>query len=67
MALQETRFQFFFNSLFKKYLHSQSFQFMILNAFKQLERNEIRKVVRFSLDPLPRISSLPICCCKIIV
>ena len=25
------------------------------------------KVVRFSLDPLPRASSLPICCCKIIV
>ena len=25
------------------------------------------KVARFSLDPLPRSSSLPICCCKIIV
>ena len=25
------------------------------------------KVVRFSLDPLPRSLSLPMCCCKIIV
>ena len=25
------------------------------------------KVVRFSLDPLPRSSSIPLCCCKIIV
>ena len=25
------------------------------------------KAVRFSLDPLPRSSSLPICCCKIYI
>ena len=31
---------------------------MTLNAFKYLELNENRKVVRFSLDPLPRSSSL---------
>ena len=31
---------------------------MTVSAFKQLEWNENRKVVRFSLDPLRRSSSL---------
>ena len=48
----------------------------IINAFKYLlllsENKESYlcnyiKIVRFSLDPLPRSSSLPICCYKIIV
>ena len=49
----------------------------IINVFKYLfllsENKESYlyyyyiKVVRFSLDPLPRSSSLPIRCCKIIV
>ena len=31
---------------------------MNLNAFEQLEWNENKKVVRFSLDPIPRSLSL---------
>ena len=54
-----------------KVIHStyfQCFRFMILKMLlNSLELNENRKAVRFSVDPLPRSSSLRICCCKIIV
>ena len=45
---------------------SESFQF-VSNAFKQLEWNENRKVVRFYLDPIALSSSSGICGRKLMV
>ena len=59
MALKKTCFQFF-SKVYLKSTCSQSFQFMTLNAFKQMECNEKRKVVRFSLAPPPSSSTLRI-------
>ena len=63
MVLWEIYFQFI-SRVYLKSICFQSFQFMTLNTFKQLEWNVNRK---FSLDMLPRSLSLRICCWKIVV
>ena len=57
------RRRIWFCNLFKSTC-SQSFQLITISAFKQLEWIENRKIVQFYLDPLPRSSSLRICCYK---
>ena len=59
------------------YIYIYIYIYLYVNVFKYLfllsENKESYlyyyciKVIRFSLDPLPRSSNLPICCCKIIV
>ena len=41
--------------------------FNYLFILSEVKESYYIKVVRFSLDLLPRSLSLPICCCKIIV
>ena len=64
MALSETCCQTWV------YLKSTCFEKVLIydiNAFKLLEWNENRKVVRFLLYPLPCSSNSRICCYNIIV